>query len=116
MFHTRSLVQQPTQTWNGAKDSPSCAKRGPKGLSNYRLSFDKVAWLYNPLVFLLLMVLVVSMVTAYLFGTLVPILLLLHNVFLCLWRRRAFEFRNRRKEGEDGAVWVLQRVSDREKE
>lgn len=60
----------------------------------------------------------VFMVTSYLFGTLLPRLLLLHNVFLCLWWRRAFGFRNGRKGGEDvcmGAVWVLQRVSDRER-
>lgn len=102
MFHTQSLVHQPTQTWNGAKGSPTGAKRGPKGLSNYHLSYDKVSWLHNPLVFSLLLVLVVFTVTFYLFGTLLPILLLLHNVFLCLWRRRAFEFRNERKEEEDG--------------
>lgn len=57
MFHTCILVHQPTQTWNRAKVSPSCAIRGLQRLSNYRLSFDKVAWLYNLLVFPLLMVL-----------------------------------------------------------
>lgn len=56
------------------------------------------------LFFLCLWFCFVYMVISYLFGTLLPILLLLHNVFLCLWWRRAFEFRNERKEGRMGCV------------
>lgn len=127
VFHTRSLVQQPTQTWNRAKDSLSCAKRGPKRLSNYHLSFDKVARLHNPLVFPLLVVVCPC-------GHFLPFwehcyqyYSFLHNVFLCLWRRRAFEFRNERKEGSMGRVrkssvgspeseWQRERVRERTRE
>lgn len=73
---------------------PILCRKKPK--RTVKLSFDKLPWLFNRLVFLLLMLLVVFMVTLlYLFGTLLPVSLLFCT--MCLWRRRPFEFRNERK-------------------
>lgn len=96
VFHTRCLVHQPAQIWNGAKDSPSCAERSSRGLSNYLLinyhgfliflfSFCSCIWssLWSRL---------------YLFGTLLPVLLLFCTMCFCVCGeggRLSFETRER---------------------
>lgn len=117
VLETQSLVHQPTQTWSRSRDSPSCAKRGPGGLSGYHLFFDKVTWLFNLPVFFLLAILFVFMV----------ILTFLEHCYhcysfctmcLCLWWRKA-GFEMQEKRGGQGVcmrtVWVLHSVSDRKR-
>lgn len=106
VFHTRCLVHQPAQIWNGAKDSPSCAERSSRGLSNYLLinyhgfliflfSFCSCIWssLWSRL---------------YLFGTLLPVLLLFCTMCFCVCGeggRLSFETREREGWwGGDGFV------------
>lgn len=96
-------------------------KRGPKGLSNYRLSFDEAAWLHNPLVLPLLLVLLVFVVISHLYGTLLVILLFLHNVFVFVAKERVSK---REKGGDYGACareqcgfsreWVTDRKREKE--
>lgn len=122
VFHTLSLLQQPTQTWKRAQRLPILSeKRGPEGPSNYRLSFDKAAWLHNPLVFPPLVVLFVFTVISYLFGTLLPTPFC--TMCLRLWRRREGAWVSKwEKGGVDGACtweqcgfsrkWVTERESE----
>lgn len=96
---------------------PILCRKKPK--RTVKLSFDKLPWLFNRLVFLLLMLLVVFMVTLlYLFGTLLPVSLLFCTMCFCVCDEGgclSFETRERAWGGCMRAVWVLQRVSDREK-
>lgn len=84
-------------------------KRGPEGLSNYRLSFDKVARPVISLFSCCSVVLFVFMEFSYLFGnTAAALAAFAQRVCVCGERRcSSFEIRESR-----GAAWVFERVSN----
>lgn len=82
ILQTWSPVHQPIQMWIRSKDFSSCAKRGPGGLSNYQVFSDKVTWLFNLPVFLVLVILFIIMANSYPFEIL---LLMFFFFFFAQW-------------------------------